>query len=86
MIEFPEFLSLISNKVKNIKTNDQLDKVFKIFDTDRTNEINAGNLQKMFEIFGQSMTEKDIKKMLKEADINGDGKVDFQDFVNMMSG
>lgn len=30
------------------------------------------------------LAESDIEDMIKEADINGDGKIDFDEFIKMM--
>jgi len=33
---------------------------------------------------GQETTPEEIEEMIKEADIDGDGQVDYQEFVKMM--
>ncbi len=35
-------------------------------------------------VFGSFCTEKEISEMLKEADLNGDGEIDFPEFKNIM--
>ena len=33
---------------------------------------------------GDPLTEEEIEEMIKEADIDGDGKIDYEEFVRMM--
>eukprot|EP00794_Sanderia_malayensis_P019032 gene19032-20945_t len=84
VIEFPEFSELVADKLEKIKSNQHLEEVFHIFDKDGTGEINTTNLQRMFLIFGQNFTEKEIEAMLSEADQDKDGKVCYNDFAVMM--
>ena len=84
MIEFPEFLAMISGKVPTSLSQSQLERIFKVFDVDNSDEISTENLQRMFRIFGQTFDDKTIASMLSEADCDGDGKVRLEDFVQMM--
>ena len=34
---------------------------------------------------GEQMTELELEEMMREADINGDGEVDFDEFKKMMT-
>ena len=35
---------------------------------------------------GEKLTDHDIECMIREADIDGDGKLNYEEFVNMMLG
>eukprot|EP00112_Aurelia_sp_Birch-Aquarium-sp1_P018447 Seg4401.1 transcript_id=Seg4401.1/GoldUCD/mRNA.D3Y31 product=Calmodulin protein_id=Seg4401.1/GoldUCD/D3Y31 len=85
LIEFPEFLAMVNGKLSKSRQREQLQKIFKIFDTDGSNEINAENLKRMFSIFGQDFKEKEIANMFAEADYDQDGKVGLEDFLKMMN-
>jgi len=84
VIEFPEFLAMVSGKVPTTLNRSQLERIFKVFDVDNSGEINAENLKRMFKIFGQTFDDKTIASMLGEADFDGDGKVRLEDFVKLM--
>jgi Ca2+-binding EF-hand superfamily protein len=33
---------------------------------------------------GEKLTDEEVNQMIQEADINGDGQVDYEEFVKMM--
>ncbi|KAH3853186.1 hypothetical protein DPMN_095708 [Dreissena polymorpha] len=59
---------------------------FKIFDKNKDNAICAKELGSMMKSLGQSVTENDIRTMINHADLNKNGVIDFEEFVNMMIG
>ena len=85
LIEFPEFLTMVNGTVPKSLSQKQLERLFKVFDIDNSDEISAGNLRRMFHIFGQTFDDKSIATMLREADVDGDGKVTIDDFIKMMN-
>ena len=76
---------MVNGTVPKSLRQKQLERLFKVFDVDNSDEINARNLQRMFQIFGQTLDDKSIATMLREADLDGDGKVTIDDFITMMS-
>ena len=75
---------MVNGTVPTTLRPSQLERVFKVFDVDGSNDINADNLQRMFKIFGQTFDDKIIADMLRQVDIDGDGKVGLEDFEQMM--
>ncbi|XP_011376485.1 calcium-binding protein 5-like [Pteropus vampyrus] len=56
------------------------------FDTNGDGEITLGELQQaMQRLLGEKLTPREISEVVREADVNGDGTVDFEEFVKMMS-
>ncbi len=39
----------------------------------------------MMQKLGEKLTDKEVKVMIKEADLDGDGEINFKEFVNMMN-
>ena len=50
---------------------------FKVFDRDGNGYIDPTELKVAMTKLGEALTEKELKEMMKDADINGDGKIDY---------
>merc|ERR1711985_32622 len=68
-IDFAEFLSLMSRKVKDADSEEELMEAFKVFDKDGNGFISSVELR---------------HEMTREADVDGDGQVNYDEFVKMM--
>lgn len=85
-VEFPEFLMMISRKM-NASTEthtEELLNAFKAFDADRNGFISAEELKQVMKDLGQDLTGAELDAMMKAADTNGDGKINYQEFCKMM--
>ncbi|XP_073105605.1 calmodulin isoform X1 [Elaeis guineensis] len=83
-IDFHEFLNLMACKVKNTDSEEELREAFKVFDKDQNGFISAANLRNVLTNLGEKPTDEEINEMIREADIDGDGQVNYDDFVMMM--
>jgi len=86
-IEFSEFCSLMLAK-KNMKTNEEKEaellESFKVFDKNGDGFISADELRSMMSSLGESLTDEEVNEMIDEADTDGDGQVNYQEFVRLM--
>merc|ERR1712070_361470 len=58
---------------------------FKTLDSDGNGYVDAEELRFKMQNYGSmKLSDEECDEMLREADINGDGKLDFQEFVKMM--
>jgi len=71
-IDFPEFLSLMSRKMKDTDTEEELIEAFKVFDRDVNGFINAAELRHVMSNLGEKLTDEEIDEMIREADVDGD--------------
>lgn len=83
-IDFKEFLGLMARKMKETDAEDELLEAFKVFDKDGNGKISAHELRYVMLSSGEDLTEQDIQEMVMEADIDGDGFIDYQEFVKIM--
>jgi len=85
-IEFDEFIKLMSTKMSSDVDQDQeMRDAFKVFDRDGSGSISAKELRHVMANLGEKMTDEEIDEMIREADIDGDGEIDYEEFVVMMS-
>ncbi|KAG5613761.1 hypothetical protein H5410_013585 [Solanum commersonii] len=83
-MEFNEFLNLITKKMKETDLEEELKEVFKVFDKDQNGFISATDLRHVMINLGEKLTEEEAEQMIREADLDGDGQVNFDEFVKMM--
>lgn len=53
-------------------------------DIDHDGFITKSELSEAMKILGHNLTEEEVETMIKDADKNGDNKVDFDEFVAIM--
>ena len=61
-------------------TEEQMKSVFNKFDSDNSGNIDSLELYNALKSLGQELTMEQINELINEIDINGDGKVDFNEF------
>ncbi len=83
-IDFKEFLNLMARKMKETDTEDDLIDAFKVFDRDGNGVISAHELRFVMTTAGEQLTNDEIDEMIREADIDADGYIDYEEFVRMM--
>jgi len=83
-IEFSEFKLLIGPHFQKEKPPEDYVEAFKFFDKDGDGFISRTELRHIMNTVDVSLAETDIEEMIKEADANGDGKIDFDEFIKMM--
>ena len=84
-IEYEEFVRAAVSKEKFVDDN-ILRFAFKYFDKDNKNEITKKDLADVFEqgISDKSKMETALDTIIKEVDENGDGKIQYDEFVHIM--
>ncbi|VVA93294.1 unnamed protein product [Arabis nemorensis] len=92
LVEFPEFVALVSPellsstaKTKTPYTEEQLLRLFRIFDTDGNGFITAAELAHSMAKLGHALTVAELTGMIKEADSDGDGRINFQEFAKAIN-
>ncbi|XP_063889044.1 neo-calmodulin-like isoform X1 [Scylla paramamosain] len=85
IIEFNEFLQMMSKKLKDIGNEDELKEAFKVFDKKNSGYLSSTELRHVMTSMGEKMSEQEVEDMIKEAAPNGDGRVNYEEFVNIIA-
>lgn len=87
-IEFAEFLALMSRKADADNDasdpEEELREAFRVFDKDHDGHISKAELRHVMISLGEKLTDEEVEEMIQEADLDGDGLVNFDEFVRMM--
>merc|ERR1712032_1245393 len=59
-------------------------KAFRLFDDDEIGKISFKNLKRVAKELGENMTDDEIQEMIDEADRDGDGEVNEEEFLRIM--
>ncbi|KAL8150526.1 hypothetical protein V2J09_020334 [Rumex salicifolius] len=88
LVEFPEFVDLVAPELVSSKspyTEEQLLRIFKMFDTDGNGYITAAELAHSMAKLGHALTAQELTGMIKDADTDGDGRISFEEFSQAIS-
>eukprot|EP00092_Neocalanus_flemingeri_P045720 GFUD01051232.1.p1 GENE.GFUD01051232.1~~GFUD01051232.1.p1 ORF type:complete len:150 (+),score=69.01 GFUD01051232.1:37-486(+) len=83
-IEFDEFLDMMKKKASEVDEEAELREAFKIFDRDKDGFISMKELKKVTSMLGTVLTKEEIDEFMAEADVDGNGKLDYDEFVKML--
>ena len=81
-IEYTEFISSLISKKEFLK-EEKLLEIFKTLDKDGNGTISKEEIKNVLN--GQDLDENDIKQFILKFDLNGDGKIDYYEFVSNMN-
>ena len=68
---------MMAKQRKEGNEEEELREAFKVFDKDGNGVINADELRHVMTNLGEKLTDEEITEMIKEADTNNDGLVDY---------
>ncbi|CAB4062522.1 CETN1 [Lepeophtheirus salmonis] len=83
-LSFDHFLNIMASKMSEKDTKDDIIKAFKLFDEDDSGKITLKNLKKISAELGENMTDEELREMIDEADRDGDGEVNQDEFFKIM--
>jgi len=64
---------------------DEILKAFKLFDEEGDNTISVKNLRRVARELGENLSDQELEAMVEEFDSDGDGKINQEDFINIMT-
>ncbi|KAF9599955.1 hypothetical protein IFM89_001990 [Coptis chinensis] len=67
-IDFDEFVHMMTAKIGERDTKEELMKAFQIIDQDKNGKISATDIQRIAKDLGENFTDQEIKEMIEEAD------------------
>jgi len=84
-ISFEDFNECMTEKILARDPNEELIKSFKLFDDDDTGKISVRNLRRVARELGETVNEDELRSMIDEFDYNGDGEIDLEEFMALMT-
>ncbi len=83
--EFQNIMAAISHSQRHyFNPEDEIIEACKAFDKDVSGKIAKEELKQAIMKIGEQVTEEEVEDLLKEANVDENGKVNYEDFVRMM--
>lgn len=83
-LSYEDFLQLMTMKMAEKDTKEEILKAFRLFDDDDTGKISFRNLKRVAKELGETLTDEELREMIEEADLDGDGEVNQEEFLRIM--
>ena len=83
-ITFQYFLSLYAKNMQDKDAERELIKAFNVFDKNHNGRISVEDFRSIVNNLGEKLTKNEINEIIREADQDGDGDIDYMEFVRMM--
>mmetsp|Transcript_11372 Transcript_11372/g.15903 ORF Transcript_11372/g.15903 Transcript_11372/m.15903 type:complete len:163 (-) Transcript_11372:534-1022(-) len=75
-LDFDQFVKMMANQMENSES------IINTFENE--DFITVAELKHVMLALGEDLSENDLQEMIEEADINGDGKLNYKEFVAMI--
>merc|ERR1712226_1522397 len=76
--------ALMARKMKDTDTEEELIEAFKVFDRGGNGFISAAELRHVMTNLGEKLADEEVDDMIREADVDGDGQINYEEFIKMM--
>ncbi|NP_001151507.2 calmodulin [Zea mays] len=82
-IDLQEFLTLLARQMREASgaDEDELREAFHVFDQDQNGFISRDELRHVLQNLGERLSEEELAEMLREADADGDGQINYSEFA-----
>jgi len=83
MLDFNEFLDIMTTKMSEKDSKEQIQKAFQLF-KGPTSKISFEDLKTVARELGETMSDEELLEMIKEADKDQDGEVSEEEFLRII--
>ena len=84
LVPFEEFLEIMRDKMFEKGSKEEIMKIFQLFDDEQSGKISFRNLKRIAMEIGENISDEEIRDMIDEADRDGDGALNFDEFYRVM--
>jgi Ca2+-binding EF-hand superfamily protein len=84
-IDFGEWLSLMTKRVNDKDSRANINKIFALFDDEKTGFISIKNLRRIANDLGDNVSEAELEELIRRADTDGDGLVSEEEFYTILT-
>ena len=75
----------MAQKFSELKAEDDIREAFRVFDRDGNGYITKDEMRVVMMNIGERVTDEECETFITEADIDGDGQINYEEFYSMMN-
>ena len=84
-IDIADFYKLMAKQIKEpVVTEEEIRSAFRVFDKESNGFISATELRHVLMGIGEPLTEEEMEELVRNAEVDGDGQVNYEEFVTRM--
>ena len=84
-MDFEKFFKVLTETGEGNDSDHDIKKFFDLFDIEKVGYIELKNLKRITKELGDIVDDEDLIDLIKKSDLDGDGKVSYQDFYKILS-
>mgnify|MGYP000941510646 FL=1 len=84
-IDFTEWVTLMTKRVNDKDSRANINKIFALFDDERTGFISIKNLRRVAQELGETISEEELQELVTRADLDQDGLVSEEEFYTIVT-
>eukprot|EP01126_Amoeba_proteus_P038938 TRINITY_DN4083_c0_g1_i2.p1 TRINITY_DN4083_c0_g1~~TRINITY_DN4083_c0_g1_i2.p1 ORF type:complete len:149 (+),score=29.48 TRINITY_DN4083_c0_g1_i2:636-1082(+) len=84
-IVFYEFLTMMNKQRSNEDTKDDIKASFTIFDKNNNGVVSVQELRHVLTTVGEKLSEDEFDEIIKDAEVDKNGMINCEDFINMLT-
>ncbi|KAH8371893.1 hypothetical protein KR093_009267 [Drosophila rubida] len=85
-VEFAEFVTAMTMRMCRMPDDDELREAFRVFDRDNSGYITVEKIRNVMVDLSTKVTEEEIEEMLRDANVEFETALSFEDFSRIMTG
>ncbi|EGV64188.1 Calcium-binding component of the spindle pole body (SPB) half-bridge [Yamadazyma tenuis] len=83
LITYENFFQAVGEMIVNRDPLEEIRRAFRLFDDDGTGKITLRNLRRVAKELGENLTDDELRAMIDEFDLDEDGEINEQEFINI---
>ena len=84
-IDLGEWITLMTKRVNDKDNRANIQKIFNLYDDERTGYISLANLRRVAQELGENISEEELNELIARADTDRDGLVSEEEFYNIVT-
>ncbi|SMN20557.1 similar to Saccharomyces cerevisiae YOR257W CDC31 Calcium-binding component of the spindle pole body (SPB) half-bridge, required for SPB duplication in mitosis and meiosis II [Maudiozyma saulgeensis] len=81
LMQYDDFFTVAGEMILKRDPIEEIKRAFQLFDDDHTGKISFKNLRRVAQELGENMNDQELRAMIEEFDMDGDGEIDEDEFI-----